>query len=945
MKLNQPIKHGFVEADHPIQRQFTSSSAPSPRGRSVVTGALALVLMLTAGRVTAATSTIFADDFESYTAVATSMADTADANPTGSQWVISDDTALGETTPGAGVQVINWLTNATGETTQSLFLRSGTKADIQLNGPKSGTRYQLDFWAYVIKEPSSDRGFYIQIQGEGNDYNGSDFVAYQADRAANSKAVRYYDGINTPAAWKNIGTFETNVWQHHRLVMYPNTGEMKVYIDDMENPLNSGDTWLSRSIVAVPTRISIIHEGNSADDGWWAVDNIVFTVDDAISLDTTITEGFESYAARTNPDDDVDPAGAWITTEFDGSGDRSIPAMPGKVQIVDSSVVTPHSGSKSLKLEGGQRAGATLAWGEPPQSDVQVTWWARVPAAVQNLPTDDAVYLRMSLYGKEGANSRAGDCMLLGYGIRVQNGTNVGNGMKLMYYTTAWVESEVTYTPDVWEEYRVITHTSSGKYTVIKNPNSPNPQVVVDRAPFISGSPSVQPVFMAAWSSSNGSGHPPVYVDDIEVKSLVSIADPLPTPYTPTLHGDRFTNYTMLRVPGSVGKAVVAPDNSTILFAMDAPPPDGGIYRAVKVASGNWAVDSTPIVTGIDRPSGLVVDAAGTLWWTHDYAQSLRRLKAPWATSTWEEVVSNFGYTDGDDDPIDLCIAPAGFSGMLGSPGQIVIADRGSDDNPNNAVYLLDPATTTLGQTNLVLGSPAPTADWWKFLIDQTATGLGGDNLNGIAPLAQSGEVVTLSTDGYISAINGDGSYRTIFPATLWQDFWTGGPAPNGIALAVDPADGRIWVGDDTRDQVWSIASNSGNDASAPDQLELSFPLTNPGRPDLQLQMHDPTMAFAGNGAFMVLTDGSVLNDGGRLIIFHNEPIATLDISITQATRQGDGFHLTWESAGAATYEVWRSTDLSDPNGFVNISGDLSGTSYVDANPPAGAAFYRIRVK
>lgn len=913
--------------------------------------ALASALLLVAGQATAATTTIFTDNFESYNDVATSMADTADANPTGSEWVIGDDVALGETTPGAGVQVINWLTNSAGEPTQSLFLRSGTRAEIHLNGPKSGPRYQLDFLAYVAKDSVSDRSFYIQIQGEGNDFNGGDFVAYQANRAADNWEVRHYDGVSSPAAWKNIGTFETNVWQHHRLVMYPNTGEMKVYIDDMDNPLYSGESRLARSIVAVPTKINIIHEGNSADDGWWAIDDITFTVDDAVSLDATITEGFESYAARANVDDDADPAGAWITSEVDGSGDAGRPATPGKVQVVDSSVVSPHSGNKSLKLEGGQRAGVSLAWGETPESDVQVTWWARVPEAVQQQPTDDAVYLRMSLYGKEGANSYAGDCMLFGYGIRRQGPnanslTNVGGSYSLLYYTptTLWVESEVTYTPDVWEEYRVITHTSSGKYTVIKNPSSANPQVVVDRAPFISSSPFVRPIFMAGWSSSNGNGHPPVYVDDIEVKSLTSIADPLPTPYTPTLHGERFTNYTMIRVPGPIGKAVVAQDNATILFTMDAPPPDGGIYRASKVASGNWVVDPTPIVTGIDKPSGLAVDGNGTLWWTHDYTPSLRRLKAPWGASAWEEVVSNFGYTDGDDDPIDLCIAPSSFNGTLGKPGQIVIADRGSDADPNNAVYVLDPATTALGQTNLDLGVPGP-ADWWKFLVEPTSSGLGGGNLNSITPLPQSGEVVTISTDGYISAINAEGAYRSIFPATLWQDYWSGGPAPNGIALAADPTTGRLWVGDDTRDEIWSVESNSGNDSAAPDQLEVSFPLTNPGRPDLQLQMHDPTLAFANDGSLLVLTDGSVINDGGRLIIFHNEPVATLDISITGAVRQGDGFHLTWENAGPATYEVWRSTDLSDPNGFTNISGDVSGTSYVDANPPAGAAFYRIRVK
>ena len=118
-----------------------------------------------------------------------------------------------------------------------------------------------------------------------------------------------------------------------------------------------------------------------ADDGYFAIDDISFTVEDSIDLTTTFTEGFESYAARTSATDDADPQGPWITSETDGTGSGKSRA-PVKVQVVDSTVVTPHSGTKCLKVEYGQRAGASIAWGVPPQSDVQITWWAYVPASV-----------------------------------------------------------------------------------------------------------------------------------------------------------------------------------------------------------------------------------------------------------------------------------------------------------------------------------------------------------------------------------------------------------------------------------------------------------------------------------------------------------------------------------------------------------------------------------
>jgi hypothetical protein len=259
----------------------------------------------------------------------------------------------------------------------------------------------------------------------------------------------------------------------------------------------------------------IVNEGNSADDGIFAIDDIKLTVDGSIDLATTLTEGFEGYPAISAGGlIDADPLGAWITTETDGTaGGGGRPLAPAKVQVVDNSVVAPHSGNNSLKIEGGQRAGVTLAWGTPPGADVQITWWARVPASV---PGTVATYLRMSLYGVEGASAYAGDQALLGYGSR---DATIGDATSLIHFTTAWVDTGVDYTPDVWEEYRLITHNSDGQYSIIKNPSS-TPTVIVDRATYVGNAPTWGPTFMAAWSSSNGSGHPPVYIDDIEITSF-----------------------------------------------------------------------------------------------------------------------------------------------------------------------------------------------------------------------------------------------------------------------------------------------------------------------------------------------------------------------------------------------------------------------------------------
>lgn len=704
----------------------------------------------------------------------------------------------------------------------------------------------------------------------------------------------------------------------------PNVPSLSVYVDDMDTPLlvNSGT---ARSEVPMPTMMRIVNEGNSADDGFFAIDDISLTVDDSIDLSTTFTEGFESYPARTSESDDADPQGPWITTETDGTvagGGR--PLAPVKVQVVDSSVVTPRSGNKCLKLEAGQRAGVTLAWGVPPEVDVQITWWARVPASVDG---QIATYLRMSLYGTEGGNSYAGDKALLGYGSR---DATIGDETSLTYFATAWVDTIVDYPPDTWEEYRLITHNNQRSYSIIKSPSSANPQVAVDRAGFIGSAREWGPTFMAGWNSSNGTNHPPVYVDDIEIKSLVSTPAPLPLPYNVVIEGDRFTNVSILDVGGPVGKAVVDPrDNETILFTMDAVWPGGGIYRARKVASGTWSVDPTPIVTILDQPSGLAVAADGTLWWVHDFTMSLQRLKAPYDSNVPEEIISNFGSAITDDDPIDVTIAPGSFTGSLGSANMVVVADRGSDVDANNAIYLVNPSTTDLYQST-----------YTTFLVNPTPSILGTGNLNAITPLPQSGEVVTLSQDGWISAVNGDGVVRNIWPVTLWADIF--GPAPSGAAIAADPTTGRLWIAEDLLDELWSVDPAAATQDDAPDQKEVSFSLIDTNQVSRQLDVHDPGMSFAPNGDFLVVSDGSTQNGGGRLIIFHNEPSALPGFSISSVARVAEGVQLTWQSAGAATYEVLRGTDVGSPASFQSIVTGLTTTQFTDTNAPAGAAFYRV---
>lgn len=880
--------------------------------------AILLILLFCGMTATAATpsTTIFADDFELYSNVATNLTDTADADPALSDYTIVDDNPVDGVNE-SGVQVINWQPHSG---TNALLLRSGSEAQIQLKGARSGSRYQLDFWLRTAKG-GGDRNFMLILRGEGSDNNGDDYLAYRSDRAA-TPSIWYYDGVGPgAAAWVNTGAAHTDgAWQQHRLVIDPNALTFSLYIDNMDTPVIEG-VDISRCDVAVPTVLRIVNEGNSADDGYFIIDDIKFSVEGARDLASAITEGFEGYTARSGSDDDADPAGPWITTEVIGTGagkDRA----PARVQVVGTDVVTPHSGSKCLKLEGGQRAGVSLAWGNPPQSDVQITWWANVPASVAGATAN---YLRMSLYGEENGNAISGDNALLGYGSR-QPG--LGDETSLTYYITSWVDSGVDYTPDTWEEYRLTTHTSDGRYSIVKNPSGANPQIIVDRAPFIGSATNWTPVFMAAWSSSNGSDHPPVYIDDIEIKALVSIPEQLPDPYTVNILGSRFTNVAILKLSGPVGGVAVDPrDNSTILYALDAAT-GGEIKRVRKTASGTWTVDAAPVVSGLSNPSGVAIGQDGTLWWTHDYTMALMRLSWPWSNNVPERVISDFGDSSTapiDDDPIDLTIAPSNFNGALGKPGMIIVADRGADGDANNALYFVDPATASLNQTG-----------YSNYLFNPTTSDLGSGNLNAIASLPAQGEVVTLSQDGYITAINGDGAPRSIWPMTLWSDI--NGPAPVGSAIATDPVSGHLWVADDFLDEIWSVSAAPGNPAE--DRKEIAFPLVDAARTERQIDFNDPGMAFAANGDILVVSDTSTANGGGRLLIFHNEPVAPPSFRILALDVKSSGTRLDWESVNGATYRVERATTIGA--GFQDISGKLTGASFTDTNAPAGVAFYRV---
>ena len=526
---------------------------------------------------------IYSNNFDSYTSyAATNLYDTSYAFPTGAApgLVLVGNSPYGWPA-GSGVQLINWLSHSG---TQSLLVRSGCEADINLYKVRSGTSYQLDFWLYVHKAGTNGtagvRNWYMRPGGEGADNNGDDYIAYRSDRAADDK-IYNYGGIGS-AAWVYIGASNIeDTWQHHRLFVDTEARTVTIYIDDMSNAVYTG--YIARPYVAVPTIWRLQNEGTTANDGWYAIDNISMTVSNCVTVATnqfTFTEGWENYTAGTNP-----VGGPWITVASGSASGSSL--VPSKVQVVDTSTVTPHSGTKCLQIQnqGSQYAGVTLAWGggSLPQTDMQITWWAMVPSAVGSSSTADEFPLRMSFYTTEGGSPYAGDSADLGYGIR----GGIGGPTNLLIYTTTWVNTGAAFTPNTWEEYQLTTYNSLGAYSLVKSPSSANPITIASNALYISSSSTFGPPLMVAFSQSQMTAPAAVYVDDISIKSVTSKPPPPPPP-----------------PPSGPYAAAVLSNNPVAYYACQELPGSVILYDSSSSAShnGRWSYDASGSYPALGQP-------------------------------------------------------------------------------------------------------------------------------------------------------------------------------------------------------------------------------------------------------------------------------------------------------------------------------------------------------
>lgn len=979
---------------HITPHKINPQMRTKPNALKRVASVLAVTACIATLKVSAAPITLVSENFDSYTGAATSFSSIAVAVPNTDYIRIEDGLAQADAPSGLGfngVQLVSgWFPSSAYNSGNAMLLRPNTAFRCNLD-PRGGTNYVWEFSMLSSKSGSADRGFRPSILEEGADQNEQDSVIFRSGQASTTNNLAQPGGINVdgvdiiqafngfnaasgvplPNQWVTMsntvaGTpvFVTNnVWAHYKIVLNAVTRKFDFYVNDMVTPKSTGNAAARPQNLPI-TAVRFAHEGNSADDGYTLIDNVSLTVDgNFISLaNGTFTEGFEGYTAsnsgNTNTADN-NPGGAWVTAETTGVANNNTIAS-NKVQVVDASVSGgAHTGNNCLMVSQGQTAGSTISWGQATNEDVRITWWAKVPATPFNNAIA-SVYLRVSVYAWEADYSSASDTILFGYGHR--NATPFGSTpTSIMTFSRwfnewfnngSWGDTLQTYTADTWEEYQLTTNVKLNSYTLVKNPSS-TPVVVVKDGKYISSWGNNKKFHTIAFSTSNNSaagGNPPAFVDDITIEPYTNTENPDTRPYTPTITGSRFTNYTVLTIPGkTIGGVTVDPtDNTSILFTIDEERV-GQVRRATKVASGNWVVDSTPVISGLYNPNACIVETNGTLWVVRDNVKggqgcALLRLKQPWATSPVEEVISDFSVApvNQGDQPCDLAFVPASWGGTY---PQLAVLDRGVNNNNNpNAIWLVDPATATLNQ-----------ATYNNFLVAPSTivfgAGLTG-NANAIAALPGSGELVTIWEDGISPA--DDGVIMAWDSTGASRQISTMGSGVNwGAGIAVDPTTSRIWVSDRNNTTAPSafnlpkIVSFDTNTVAAGSPnasfiQELTFPNIAPtaDRPDRHIDFKEPGMAFSPNGSFLAVADQSLVAGGSRIVIFHSEPFVVPPITITSVTRSGGNANLVWTSGGAVNYVVQRSATVNGT--YTSVSGILAGTTFTDTTAPAGNAFYKV---
>lgn len=253
-------------------------------------------------------------------------------------------------------------------------------------------------------------------------------------------------------------------------------------------------------------------------------------------------------------------------------------------------------------------------------------------------------------------------------------------------------------------------------------------------------------------------------------------------------------------------------------------PADGDVYALIDAASGSGG-GLYPLVgptAGVrlqayTTPAHLIFDATGAAFVSEDASGNIFRF-AGGVSSTWVS-----GFHSGDDDPMGMCFAPAGYDGPNVDPGDVLVSDYGFS-GPDEIWSF----KTTVAEGELqVVPDVSGTPDFYDLAAGggfvYTVSVGDPNNLYTISPTGVLATIslstpltsmVGLAYDPTIARLyvieNGGKTLRRIHPGTGAVELVASGFTLLGdCGIEVQPANGRVWVVDSGTDRVYSFCPTS----------------------------------------------------------------------------------------------------------------------------------------
>lgn len=423
--------------------------------------------------------------------------------------------------------------------------------------------------------------------------------------------------------------------------------------------------------------------------------------------------------------------------------------------------------------------------------------------------------------------------------------------------------------------------------------------------------------------------------------SALTLAAPAVAQTTVTIDQGEYYLYQSMEFTNSPGEVAFDPtddDQAYLVFDPNSGTGTGSIYRLDLIDDvfmlGELVVQGGASNEAFESPSGIAFDANGDLYVVEDFDGFLAKVATPRTGAPYVSSVivdkNRFGTGTSDDDPIAITLVPAGFDGPVVDPGDMVFVDRGYNNNNNrNAVYRYRPGQEIGEFHNDLLSTFEQLAAYETTDFNDISFALDGSFLYGVT---SAGKVLKIAPDGTASDLAVTG---VTFGALQ--------------AIGTNPADGRLWIADDTADAVWSVDPATGEA-----RRELAFARTGAAVPGV-IDFHFPGLQFSSTGEYLTVVDQTPSPNTvfifKRLSPGNHPPVARVATDPVEGILASDGTPVTAtldasasdDGDGGAQGLTYKWTYLGSTSGVV-VDQPTSAITSVTLPTPGQAYVFRLTI-